>query len=430
MKNIFLILIVLILSGCQTTKNVRNTQSNKGNLEIFRNHKWELPGNLKHKVSDKTLEYYYNKVTSRLNIGSRKYYVVQGSENPIIFTKKLKSHQIIKDELKYKSIYSFIYFDGQNIVYDAVAPRDRFKTVSFTEESYFPSHSVGKSITSYILGHAICQGYVSSVLEEIKDWPLMENTLYYGQPIIKLLNMTAGDTHVIRENKTRFIETGRHMNSKEPLTKAVQTKGELKNTKPLPNPKYAYSNLTSNIILNYIMHKVGDDFDKFITHFYQNKVKIKYPVYLSMNDVFPSYKKPTTKSRILQGAGRYSIFATRYDYLRIGKAILEDWQNNTCVGKYLKQIYNMSVSTGKKRIWERGRTHDPNFGSVAQRYAGQFYSHFPELFDQKVIALTGKNGQQIVINLDKSRIVVISAGQEGKYSTKKLALSLIKTGRF
>tara|TARA_B100000242_G_C42741244_1_gene345762 strand:- start:55 stop:591 length:537 start_codon:yes stop_codon:yes gene_type:complete len=178
------------------------------------------------------------------------------------------------------------------------------------------------------------------------------------------------------------------------------------------------------------MHKVGDDFDKFITHFYQNKVKIKYPVYLSMNDVFPSYKKPTTKSRILQGAGRYAIFATRYDYLRIGKAILEDWQNNTCVGKYLKQIYDMSVSTGKKRTWERGRTNYPNFGSVAQRYAGQFYSHFPELFDQKVIALTGKNGQQIVINLDKSRIVVISAGQEGKYSTKNLALSLIKTGRF
>ena len=181
------------------------------------------------------------------------------------------------------------------------------------------------------------------------------------------------------------------------------------------------------------MHKVGDDFDKFITHLYQNKVKIKYPVYLSMNDVFPNYKKVTTKSRILQGAGRYAFFATRYDYLRIGKAILEDWQNNTCVGKYLKQIYNMSVSTGikyKGRTWEKGSTYYPNFGSVARRYAGQFYSHFPELYEQKVIALVGSKGQQIVINLDKARIVVISAGQEGKYSTKNLAPSLIKTGTF
>ena len=77
---------------------------------------------------------------------------------------------------------------------------------------------------------------MSSVLEEIKDWPLMENTLYYGQPLIKLLNMTAGDTHVIRENETRYIKTGRHIHSYMSLTKAVQTKGELKNTKSLPNP--------------------------------------------------------------------------------------------------------------------------------------------------------------------------------------------------
>jgi hypothetical protein len=31
--------------------------------------------------------------------------------------------------------------------------------------------------------------------------------------------------------------------------------------------------------------------------------------------------------------------ASRYDYLRIAKAILDDWQNDTCVGKYLKSIH-------------------------------------------------------------------------------------------
>ena len=30
--------------------------------------------------------------------------------------------------------------------------------------------------------------------------------------------------------------------------------------------------------------------------------------------------------------GRYSFYATRYDYLRIGKRILDDWNNDTCVG--------------------------------------------------------------------------------------------------
>ena len=401
----------------------------KNDLEIFPGHKWELPGNLDHQVSDATLEHYHKMVTSLPSKFPRKFYVIKGSKTPFLFSQKLETHQKIEDELNNKTIFSFIYFDGENIVYDAVAPKKRFEKLSFTEDSYFPSHSMGKSITSYILGHAICQGYISSVSEKIRDWPLMENTLYYGQPLINLLNMTAGDTHVIKEKETRFIKTGRHIHNKEPLLKAVQTDGELKNTKPLPNAKYAYSNLTSDVLFNYIMYRVGDDFDSFITQFYQNKVKIKYPVYLSMNDVTPQYQKPTTKLRILQGAGQYSIFATRYDYLRIGKAILGDWQENTCVGKYLKTIYNASAPTGIKRNWGKGRTYDPTFASVAHQYAGQFSAHFPELFDQKVIALVGKGGQQIVINLDKSRIVVISAGQEGKYSTKKLAVPLIKSGK-
>ena len=33
------------------------------------------------------------------------------------------------------------------------------------------------------------------------------------------------------------------------------------------------------------------------------------------------------------------FYATRYDYLRIAKAIMDDYQNDTCVGKYLKEIY-------------------------------------------------------------------------------------------
>ena len=66
---------------------------------------------------------------------------------------------------------------------------------------------------------------------------------------------------------------------------------------------------------------------------------------------------------------------------------------------------------------------------MAEKYAGQFWIKFPELYDQSIMSLSGADGQQIIINMDKSRIVVISAGQEGFYSTKKLALDLIKNGK-
>jgi hypothetical protein len=44
------------------------------------------------------------------------------------------------------------------------------------------------------------------------------------------------------------------------------------------------------------------------------------------------------------------FFLTRYDYLRVAKAIMDDWQNDTCVGKYLKTINERRVNKNKKDI--------------------------------------------------------------------------------
>ena len=173
---------------------------------------------------------------------------------------------------------------------------------------------MGKSITSYLVGHAICQGYISSVDAPIQDWPLMENTLYYGQPLINLLNMKAGDTHVIKKYDGKFIKTGRGIHGNAPLLKATRNSLELKDTKAKGGKRYAYSNLTADIIFNYMMHRIGNDFERFIQNFYQNRVKIEHPVYLWMNPLMDHSWSPTTSERIKQGAGQYGISATRYNF--------------------------------------------------------------------------------------------------------------------
>ena len=61
------------------------------------------------------------------------------------------------------------------------------------DNTKFKSHSVGKSMVSYVVGHAICEGYIESVDSKINDWPLIENTLYHNQELINLLNFRAGD---------------------------------------------------------------------------------------------------------------------------------------------------------------------------------------------------------------------------------------------
>ena len=53
--------------------------------------------------------------------------------------------------------------------------------------------SVGKTMTSYVAGHAICEGYIDNINSRLNDWPLIENTLYYDQKLFDLLNMQAGD---------------------------------------------------------------------------------------------------------------------------------------------------------------------------------------------------------------------------------------------
>ena len=33
-------------------------------------------------------------------------------------------------------------------------------------------------VTSYILGHAICEGYIDGVDTKLNDWPILKNSLY------------------------------------------------------------------------------------------------------------------------------------------------------------------------------------------------------------------------------------------------------------
>ena len=432
---IYLIVFALPSWGGMTISGGKISTGKDSNIEsklkIFEGDKFQIPNNLDYQVSDKTLEHYYQ-TQDTLRFRTEQLYLVKPSKNPIEFKMNLEKSDFIDRQLKTKSIFSYLYFESGLIVYDEVSPIDRFK-MKFVEESYFASHSVGKSITSYMLGHAICQGYIKSIDAPIIDWPLMANTLYFGQPLINLLNMKAGDTDVIRSMDGQFIKTGRNIHGGEPLRTAVENIYELKNTRPIKNAQFAYSNLTADILFNYVMHRVGDDFDKFIANFYQKKIRIKYPVYLSMNNVLPRLNKyPSTQRRIAQGAGQYGITATRYDYLRIAKAMMDDWQGKTCEGLYLRKIYERAIDTKNNLSWNtrfRDSSRYADFGMLSRKYAGQFWTKIPGLENAQILVMVGADGQQIAMDMNKSRIVVINAGQEGYYNTRKLGLEPLKYGR-
>lgn len=405
-------------------------QKKKSEIIYYFDNNYEIPDKTEWQPNDATLNYYYLQTANlRHNLGSM--YKVNPSQRPSTFKKALESHKVIDREMAQTTIFSYIYYDDGVVVYDALPPKDRFKA-ELNNSSYFPSHSMGKSITSYLIGHAICEGYMKSIDEPIHDWPLMESTLYYGQPLINLLNMKAGDTNVIREYGGRFIKTNRNIHGNAPLLEAVKNSLELKGTVAKRNARYAYSNLTADILFNYMMHRVGNDFDNFIKDFYKSKIKIEHPVYLWMNPTIATVNSLSTKNRIKEGAGQYGISATRYDFLRIAKAIMDDWQNDTCEGLYLKEIYKRRVS--KHKNYDRWDSTDrrygkTEFGRQSTRYGGQFHSGIVGLWQRNILVLNGANGQQIIIDMDNSRIVVIGAVKASEYDSYKLGYEPIKFGR-
>ena len=119
------------------------------------------------------------------------------------------------------------------------------------------------------------------------------------------------------------------------------------------------------------------------------------------------------------GTIRYSFNATRYDYLRIAKAMLDDWQNDTCAGKFLKTLYQNKIPRNEK--WK-----DDNSPALNPKsYSGFFYFDYSGLKNKQVMGMDGYGGQSILIDFEKSRNIVINSIHTD-YNWKKIAHSVIK----
>ena len=252
----------------------------------------------------------------------------KGNAKKFTYEKNISSSKIDK-QLSEGYLLSYLFYDNGVIKYDGKAKKGRFKD-DITDKTLFYTHSTGKSITSYIVGHAICDGYISSI-DEIIDWPLMENTLYHGQPLRNLLNMAAGDKHVVDDRSTRFMGSFLHHRNMGLDSIALLLQG----TKAKGNKNF-YNNALADIIANYIVFKSGKDYDKLMKKVFQDKIKIgneiayeKHGQTRNMSQIIHKYNGSP------QTLASYSYYMTRLDFLRFAEAMMKDYQNETCVGNYL-----------------------------------------------------------------------------------------------
>jgi len=340
-------------------------------------------------------------------------YEVKPSKKPYKFKSKLKEDKYIDKQLNNTALISYLRFEDNKITIDKFTPEDRFGKF-INQDTKLRSMSVGKTMVSYVAGHAICGGYIDSINSRLNDWPLIENTLYYDQKLFDLLNMQAGDEKYVWSSD--FLLPSNLDGGADDYTKDIsQYITYFKNSKK-GKSEFNYSAFATQLILNYVLFKTGDDFEKILEKTFNEKAKIKDSV------IFWKVKN-SSKER---GNANIMFYATRYDYLRIAKAMLDDWQKDTCVGKYLKTIFENRISKDNDKKRQRGDRTQWNF---ARGYAGQFQTHYKGISKKRpVMGMHGRGGQQIVIDFERSRIVVTNAIYED-YNYKKIVYDPIKKGK-
>jgi len=342
---------------------------------------------------------------------------VKGSENHYKFQSNLREDKDVLKEFKNNKntgIISYLLFEDDKIVIDVSDIPKKVSSGDTIIDGLLPSHSMGKSLVSYVTGHAICEGYIDNVNVKLDDWPLIKSTLYDNSVLLDLLNMKGGDQKWVGER----MKNGSDNRIKGPKKENVNVIGLMKvmNVYLRGSEKskliYNYSALTTNVIMNYVKHKTGADWDKLLHKVFNEHVGVKNSVYFSKSRKYLKYDDFIS--------ARYSFYANRYDYLRIAKTMMDDWHNDTCAGKYLKTIY-------ENRVKKKDNTKEADdVGLYTKSYGGQF--HF-DIFGlkkiRKIIGMSGFAGQQILIDLDNKRIIVVNSLYKN-YNWKKIVYSVIK----
>ena len=342
---------------------------------------------------------------------------VKGSENHYKFQSNLREDKDVLKEFKNDKktgIISYLLFEDDKIVIDVSDIPKKVSSGDTIIDGLLPSHSMGKSLVSYVTGHAICEGYIDNVNVKLDDWPLIKSTLYDNSVLLDLLNMKGGDQKWVGER----MKNGSDNRIKGPKKENVNVIGLMKvmNVYLRGSEKskliYNYSALTTNVIMNYVKHKTGADWDKLLHKVFNEHVGVKNSVYFSKSRKYLKYDDFVS--------ARYSFYADRYDYLRIAKTMMDDWHNDTCAGKYLKTIY-------ENRVQKKDNTKKAtDVGLYTKSYGGQI--HF-DIFGidktRKILGLSGFAGQQILIDLDNKRIIVVSSLYRN-YNWKKIVYSVIK----
>jgi hypothetical protein len=124
---------------------------------------------------------------------------------------------------------------------------------------------------------------------------------------------------------------------------------------------------------------------------------------------------------VVKGSQRYSFFATSEDYLRIAKTIMNDYHSDSCIGDYLRFIYDNRITKKSKHKRETNN----NSAGATYEYGGQIHFSYKGMKDRVIFAMDGFAGQQMIIDMDNKRILIVNTISQ-HYNWNKIVYKVIK----
>ena len=298
--------------------------------------------------------------------------IIKPSNSLKKINKVVKKNNKISRMMDNSSLLSVIYYDGEKVIIDQ-------KSDKIQDDTKIYSFSMSKSIVSYMLGDAICNGHIKGLDDLIINYvPEAKGTLYEKSSFKDLINMTAADLNFAnrKAGSKKFIYADKIIRKEFTAKDYLLMSKGVKKSKKLFN----YHNFLTDFVARAVDRKVPGGLQK------------------SYQDLA---NKAGTKSEMffLQDANGWPLlfawfYAEREDYLKIAIQISKDWKSQSCIGNYLRNIESMKIKA------DRG-------GGKGSDYAGYFW--FDRSIKSRHAQMRGHGGQRIHIDLKNGSILLFHA---------------------
>ena len=359
-------------------------------------------------------------------------YSVPGSDNYQKLETELvdnKLSQYVQKQLDNRDktgLVNYLLYENGKIVIN----KKNYNDVIKKNKNVLRSNSMGKSMISYVTGHAVCK-YGIDLNTKMNDWAVLNNTLYADNTLSQVLNMTSGDHNYIGEKKFKgdgyFKGNKKKVINNKTVFDSMQWFQGTKKKKE--NSPYNYSAMSTHVAINYVIHKVGtENYQKLLKEIFTDHVGVKDTVYFDKVKGDVRIKNPVSMwaegkkwkwvSNPEHGNQRYTFWAKSEDYLRVAKTIMNDYHSDSCIGDYLRNIYDNRVDKKKKQ------DDTKSVFAYTKQYGGQFHMSLKGT-KNVVFAMDGYAGQQILIDMTSGRIVIVHS-IDRHYNWQKIVYKVIK----